>query len=226
VTCPGRTFASGKKRKTDLHKLNILIIPFQKWKNKENTPKRRKKLLDPENIEGVSDAWFDCRFSGFTLSCSKGDDFEAIRKLIDKGVALGRNTISANLMKLAGEDFIALPGDLDRRSTRAILWRAFNYYGAFKIIHPRPSVDVESDGKKASAGLPFLILRKDVSFPKLRDLRMIQRRWLEEVGENADLYRLDMELAKEKRTLDGAKGTPENDFPACRSKNRVKSVAL
>lgn len=131
------------------------------------------------------------------LSCSKGDDFEAIRKLIDKGAALGEKHDIGGLMKLATEDFIALPGDLDRRSTTAILWRAFNYYGALKIVHPWPSVDVEPDGKRASAGLPFLILREDVSFPELKNLVRDPKRWVEEVGENADLYRLDMELAKE-----------------------------
>ena len=132
-----------------------------------------------------------------SLSCSKGDDFEAIRKLIDKGVALGEKHDMGELMKLAAEDFTALPGELDRRSTRAILWRAFNYYGPLKIVHPWPSVDVEPDGKKAWAGLPFLILREDVSFPKLKNLAQDPKRWLEEVGENADLYHLDMELAKE-----------------------------
>jgi hypothetical protein len=148
-------------------------------------------------LKALATPWFVAVFLLLPFSCSKGDDFEAIHKLIDKGVALGEKHDIGELMKLAGEDFIALPGDLDRRSTRAILWRAFNYYGAFKIIHPQANVDVESDGKKASAGLFFLILRKDVSIPKLRDLAHDPGRWLEEVGENADLYRLDMELAKE-----------------------------
>jgi hypothetical protein len=132
------------------------------------------------------------------LSCSTGDDADAIRKLIDKGVALAEKHDISELMKLAGEDFIALPGNLDRRSTSAFLWRAFNYYGAIKIIHPRPSVEVTEDGEKASAGLPFLIVREDMSFPKLKDLAGDPKRWLEEVGENADLYRLDLELRKEK----------------------------
>ena len=132
------------------------------------------------------------------LSCSTGDDADAIRKLIDKGVALAEKHDISELMKLAGEDFIALPGNLDRRSTSAFLWRAFNYYGAIKIIHPRPSMEVAEDGKKASAGLPFLIVREDMSFPKLKDLAGDPKRWLEEVGENADLYRLDLELRKEK----------------------------
>jgi hypothetical protein len=131
-------------------------------------------------------------------SCSKGDDTEAIRKLIDKAGALVEKHDIGDLMKLAAEDFVALPGTLDRRSTSAVLRRAFNHYGAIKIIHPRPSVEVAQDGEKASAGLPFLVVRKDMSFPKLTDLAGDPKRWLEEVGENADLYRLDLELSKEK----------------------------
>jgi hypothetical protein len=131
------------------------------------------------------------------LSCGKGDDVQAIRELIDKGAALGEKHDIGGLMKLATEDFLALPGEVDRRSAKAILWRAFKYYGAFKILHPLTDVAVESDGKKASARLPFLIVREDVSFPNLKDLAQDPKRWLEEVGGNADLYSLDMELVKE-----------------------------
>jgi hypothetical protein len=177
--------------------LIIFIITFQKRKNKENSPKGGKSFLARRKLQILSKIFWIAGLLFLGVSCSKGDDAEAIRKLIDKGVALGEKHDIEELMKLATEDFIALPGDLDRRSTRAILWRAFNYYGALKIVHPWPSVEVEPNGKRASAGLPFLILREDRSFPKLKDFSHDPKRWLEEVGENADLYRLDMELAKE-----------------------------
>ena len=131
------------------------------------------------------------------LGCGKGDDAQAIRELVDKGAGLGEKHDIGGLMKLATEDFLALPGEVDRRSAKAILWRAFQYYGAFKILYPLPKVTVEADGKKASASLPFLVVREEVSFPKLKDLTQDPKRWLEEVGENADLYALDMELLKE-----------------------------
>ena len=62
--------------------------------------------------------------------------------------------------------------------------------------HPLPSVDFKPDRRTASAVLPFLILRKDASFPKLKELYEDPQKWLEEVGENADLYRLKVELFK------------------------------
>jgi len=131
------------------------------------------------------------------LACGKGDDAQAIRGLIDRGAALGEKHDIGGLMELATEDFLAFPGDVDRRSSRAILWRTFQYYKTFKVLYPHPKVIVESDGKKASAGFPFLIVREDVSFPKLKDLAQNPKRWLEEVGENADLYKFDLELVKE-----------------------------
>jgi len=131
------------------------------------------------------------------LACGKGDDVQAIRELIDKGAALGEKHDIAGLMNLATEDFLALPGEMDRRSCKAILWRAFQYYKAFKVLYPLPKVAVESDGKKASASFPFLIVREEASFPRLKDLAQDPKRWLEEVGENADLYAFDMDLVKE-----------------------------
>jgi hypothetical protein len=131
------------------------------------------------------------------LACGKEDDVRAIRKLVDKGAALGEKHDISGLMKLSTEDLLALPGDLDRRSVRMILWRAFQYYGAFKVLRPLTKVTVESEGKKASASFPFLVVREEVSIPRLKDLAQDPKQWLEEVGENADLYALDMELVKD-----------------------------
>jgi len=130
--------------------------------------------------------------------CGKGDDVQAVRKMIARSAALGEKHDIGGLMKLATEDFLALPGPVDRQSVRAILWRAFNYYGVFKILHPLPEVNIDSDGKNASANFPFLIVREHGSFPGLKEFTQDPRRWLEEVGENADLYSLNLELIKEK----------------------------
>lgn len=142
-------------------------------------------------------AGFIAAFLILSLACSKGDDVQAIRELIDKGAALGEKHDMAGLMNLTTEDFLALPGDMDRRSSKAVLWRAFQYYKAFKVLYPLPKVTVESEGKRASAGFPFLIVREEVSFPRLKDLAQDPKQWLEEVGENADLYAFDMDLVKE-----------------------------
>lgn len=130
------------------------------------------------------------------LACAKGDDVRSIRELVDKGAALGEKHDIAGLMDLAAEDFLALPGNVDPRSVRAILWRAFRHYGTFKILYPVPKVTVSKEAEEASASFPFLIVRENVAFPNLKDLVDDPQRWLEEVGENADLYSLEMELSK------------------------------
>jgi hypothetical protein len=133
------------------------------------------------------------------LSCSSGDETTAIRELIKQGAQLGEEHDISGLINLTSDDFVALPGNLDRRETRRILWLAFRHYGSFKVLYPLPSVDLKPDRRSASAVFPFLILRKDASFPKLKDLYEDPQKWLEEAGENADLYRLKLQLIK----LDG-----------------------
>ena len=63
-------------------------------------------------------------------------------------------------------------------------------------MYPEPSVDLEESGREASAKVYFMIVKKERSIPKLKDLYKDPRGWLEEVGETADLYRLKLELLK------------------------------
>ena len=91
-----------------------------------------------------------------------------------------------------------MPGNRDRAEVRRILWMAFRHYSRFRILYPKPGVDLEEEGGAASATVYFLIVKQDRSYPELKDLYEDPAGWLEEVGENADLYRLTLELAKKK----------------------------
>lgn len=130
-------------------------------------------------------------------SCSAGDDWTAIHELLKEGVQRAEDQDLGGILHLTTEDFLALPGKLDRRETRRILWMAFQHYGPFKVLHPKPSVEMNSSTQSASALFPFLLVRKDASFPNLRAWIEDPQRWLEEVGENADLYRIRLELIRE-----------------------------
>ena len=130
-------------------------------------------------------------------SCSKDDDTEKIRSLIKKGAELAEKHDLPGLLELTTEDFLALPGKHGRREVRRILWFTFNHYGNFKVLHPKPIVDLEPDGRLASARVYFLIVRREQSIPNLKDLYQDPQDWLEEVGENADLYRLKLDLEKD-----------------------------
>ena len=99
-------------------------------------------------------------------------------------------------MNLTTEDFLALPGELGRQETRRVLFLAFRHYQDFKILYPRPSIDLRPDKQSASAVFPFLIVKKETTIPKLNELYEDPQRWLEAVGENADLYRLKLECTK------------------------------
>ncbi len=130
-------------------------------------------------------------------SCSSKDEETAIRELVKKGAALGEEQDIRGLMNLTTEDFLALPGDLGRQETGRILFVAFRHYQDFNILYPRPSVELKPDKRSASAVFPFLIVKKETALPKLRDLYEDPQRWLETVGENADLYRLKLECIKQ-----------------------------
>lgn len=113
-----------------------------------------------------------------------------------EGARLGEKHALGEIFDLTTEDFTAFPGKLDRRETRRILFLAFRHYGEFRILYPQPDVEVQSDRVSASAVFPFLIVKKDVSLPNLKNLVEEPQRWLEAVGENADLYRLKLDLVK------------------------------
>ncbi|MGD9338045.1 MAG: hypothetical protein PVF76_12035 [Syntrophobacterales bacterium] len=132
----------------------------------------------------------------FLTSCPAKDDADIIRQLIKEGAKLAAEHDAVGLMQLTTEDFFAGPGQQDRKEVRRILWLAFRHYGEFKIVYPEPSIEVASSSDEAAAKLYFLIVRKERSLPRLDDLYEDPQRWLQEVGESADLYRLTLDFVK------------------------------
>ncbi len=131
-------------------------------------------------------------------SCSAGDDVAAILKLVNQGELLAENKDLGGLMKLGNDSFVAMPGELDKRGTKGILWRAFMYYGQFDILYPRPLIIIEEDDT-AFVSFPFLVIRKGELLEGLQELYDDPGQWLKEVGNKADLYNLDLELVREDR---------------------------
>ena len=130
------------------------------------------------------------------LSCSKKDDETAINNLIREGVDFAEKHDIGNIMDLVEDGFVGMPGELNERETKGILWKTFNYYKEFKILYPKPVIAIEENGQTALAKLPFLIVKKDHVFKKLTDLFEDPKRWVEEAEKSADIYRLELELVK------------------------------
>lgn len=136
--------------------------------------------------------------TGIVLAgCASKDEDKVIRDLVQKGATLAEEQDITGLMNLTTEDLRVLPGDLGRQETKRILFVAFRHYQDFKIIYPRPSVELNQDKRFASAAFPFLIVKKDTTLPKLKEFYEDPQRWLEAVGEKADLYRLRLEWVKQ-----------------------------
>jgi hypothetical protein len=98
------------------------------------------------------------------------------------------------MLELATEDFMAQPGNIDRREVKKFIWLVFRKYGKFRILYPEPAIELAADNQSAAATVHFLIAKKEQTIPKLEKLYKDPQRWLEEVRENADLYRLNLKL--------------------------------
>lgn len=146
--------------------------------------------------------------------CSRQDDIAAIRSVIEKGAQLAQDKQLSELMDLTAEGFLAGPGRHDRRQVKSILFSAFMYYGHFKIHFPQPTVELLDEGQTAAAKVYFLIVREKQTIPSIKELYKDPRRWLEAVGDKADLYQLALQFEKtggdwrvRQAHLEGFKGT-------------------
>jgi len=149
----------------------------------------------------------------FLISCSEKDDAAAIRALIKKGAELAEDHDVSGILELTTEDVVALPGRHDRREIKRIIWAAFMHYGKLNVLYPKPSIDFSDTENSASCRIYLLIVKKEQTLPDLKELYNDPKRWLEEVGENADLYQINLQLLKKNETwlvrkahLEGFKG--------------------
>jgi hypothetical protein len=120
----------------------------------------------------------------YPAACAEKDDVTLIRNLIREGAALAEEQDISAMMELATEDFIARPGNLNRREVRKFIWLIFRRYGKFRILYPEPAIALAADNQSAAATVHFLIVKKDQTIPKLEKLYKDPQRWLEEVRDN------------------------------------------
>lgn len=140
--------------------------------------------------------WMIFSFFFLAAACSEEDDAQRIRSLIKKGAELAEDHDVGGVMELTTEDVVALPGHHNRLEIKRIIWSAFMHYGKFKVLYPKPSVDLSDKGGSASCTIYLLIVKKERTIPELKDLYDDPRRWLEAVGENADLYQIKLQMLK------------------------------
>ncbi len=129
-------------------------------------------------------------------ACSQKDDTAAIRALIQKGAQLAEDHDISGMMELTTEDVVALPGSHGRLEIKRLIWSALKHYGNIRILYPKPTVDLSDEDNRASCSIYMLIVKKDRAVPDLKDLYDDPKRWIETVGENADLYQLKLEMLK------------------------------
>ncbi len=132
----------------------------------------------------------------FLISCSEKDDVSVIRELVEECANLAEEHNAKGIIERTTQDFHANPGQRDRMQVRKILWWVFKQYGAFEILYPEPRIELVEAGHVAKGRLYFMIVRKNQSYPDLKELYKNPDAWLEQVGKNADLYRLNLNFSK------------------------------
>ncbi|MCP4370883.1 MAG: hypothetical protein GY797_22635 [Deltaproteobacteria bacterium] len=151
----------------------------------------------------------------FLSSCSeKKDDISLILSLIEKAESLAEEHDTGKLMELTLKKFKAQDGKLTRQQVRKFLWLTFKRYGEFDLLFPEPAVEISDKEQSATAVVHFLVVKKEQPLPDLKKLYRDPERWLEEVGELADLYRLNLKFLKkgDKWLVDAAKIEPYRGF--------------
>lgn len=139
-----------------------------------------------------------CALLGILLpACSQKGEANRILELIEEGASRAETRDLQGLIELTTEDFVALPGNHDRDQAKEILAAAFFHYRRFRIHYPEPSIQLSEDGGTARTRIHFLIVREERSYPGLDELYRDPQGWLERVGENADLYQLELDVVKE-----------------------------
>jgi len=130
----------------------------------------------------------------FAACGGKEDPTEAVRDFLSRGSRMAEEHDVKALMELTTEGFSLEPQGMDRHEVRKALLFVFRHYGSFRILYPKPRIQFKEREKRARVALPFVIVRKEVSIPGLKQLLDDPREWVEEVGDRADLYWLELEL--------------------------------
>ena len=140
--------------------------------------------------------WMALFFLFLAAACSQKDDVQVIRGLIKEGAELAEDHNVSGIMELTTEDVVALPGHHNRMEIKRIIFAALMHYGKLKVLYPKPSVDLSTSDNSAICMIYLLIVKKDRTIPDVKDLYEEPRRWLETVGENADLFQVKLQLLK------------------------------
>ena len=130
------------------------------------------------------------------VSCSEKDDVQLIRALIKEAAEMAEDHDVSGIMELTTEDVVALPGRHNRLEIKRLIFSAFMHYGKLRVLYPKPSIALSTTDNSATGMIYLLIVKKDRAIPDVKDLYTEPRRWLDKVGENADLYQVKLQLLK------------------------------
>jgi len=129
--------------------------------------------------------------------CSSSSDEEQIRQLIDSMVDLAEKHDIGGLEDLATDNLHVRPWGLGRSEFKRWLFIAFRRYGQFKLLFPRPSVELDEQQGTAFADIYFLMIGAQQKFPDLESLRDQPEEWLDRAMTGSRLFKLTLDLTRQ-----------------------------
>ena len=153
-------------------------------------------MIARKNLTKIMIPWMTSFFLFMASACSQKDDVQVIRGLIKEGAELAEDHNVSGIMEMTTEDVVAFPGNHNRMEIKRIIFAALMHYGKLRVLYPKPSVDLSTTDNSATCMIYLLIVKKDRTIPDVKDLYEEPRRWLEKVGENADLFQVELQLLK------------------------------
>jgi hypothetical protein len=154
-------------------------------------------MADRRTSPSVIPGWLLVAWSGLAAagcsSCFGGCDdsppAERIRARIAEAVALAEQGDGAGLLEMTSGDFRVSPGGWDARRLRLRLGLALRRLGRGSIHYPRPTVELEPNGRRAETEFAFLTVRGE---PRRNRGRQPADDWLAELASKAGLMRIHL----------------------------------
>jgi len=129
---------------------------------------------------------------GGCSGCEEQDAQAVIRQRIEAAIEHAERHAVSEIMDLATDGLVVEPGSIDRRQVAASLVMVFRQFREFEIHAPRPSIDLDASGKRATAQLPFVVSRDGRERADLDELGDDPQSWVERLTGEVDFYNLQL----------------------------------
>ena len=133
-----------------------------------------------------------------SVACTEQAEEAAISELAVSAANLAEKRDIGGLQNLATTDFQLVPDGLDRKGAKWALYRYFRQLGQFKVMIPKPEIDVDVDDSTAQLKTPVAIGPRNYNPSHLSAFNDDHVEWRNHLGAGVDVFLLEATLVKER----------------------------